>query len=140
MLPHVDAFLGNKFTSAAARALLTFPFWSSGLQKLSNWSATVGEMEHFHLVPAPAYAIAVIVCQLGGSAAILWGPFAWIGAWALIVFTALTIPIAHPFWTMSGQAGLLEMYTAMEHIGIIGGLLVAAVLRNRELPRSIAGG
>jgi transmembrane protein len=133
MLPHVDDFLGHKFTSAAARALLTFPFWSSGLQKLSNWSATLGEMAHFHLVPPPAYAAAVIFTQLAGSIAILWGPFAWVGAWALIVFTALTIPIAHPFWAMSGQAGILEMYTAMEHIGLIGGLLVAAILRNREL-------
>lgn len=133
MLPHIDAFLRHRFTSVAARALLTFPFWSSGMQKLSNWSATVGEMQHFHLVPAPAYGAAVILVQLAGAAAILWGPFAWVGAWALIVFTALTIPIAHPFWSMSGQAGLLEMYTAMEHIGVIGGLLVAAILRHREL-------
>lgn len=133
MFPHVDAFLGHKFTSAAARAFLTFPFWSSGLQKLSNWSATVGEMAHFHLVPYPAYAAAVILVQLAGSAAILWGPFAWVGAWALIIFTALTIPIAHPFWSMSGQAGLQEMYVAMEHIGVIGGLLLAAILRYREL-------
>jgi transmembrane protein len=132
MLPHLDAFLGNRFTSMAARALLTFPFWSSGLQKLSNWSATVAEMAHFGLVPHEAYAAAVIFVQLVGSAAILVGPFAWVGAWVLIVFTALTIPIAHAFWTMSGQAGLLEMYTAMEHIGLIGGLLVAALLRHHE--------
>ena len=128
----LDAFLDSRAASLTGRILLTLPFWSSGLAKLADWSATLGEMSHFGLSPPAAYGAATVACQLIGSALILWGPYAWLGAGALGVFTALTIPIAHNFWALSGQAAQLEMYTAVEHVALIGGLILAAALRRRE--------
>jgi uncharacterized membrane protein YphA (DoxX/SURF4 family) len=129
----VDAFLRSRAASLIGRILLTFPFWLSGLMKLSNWQATLGEMSHFNLNPPAAFGAATVATQLIGSALILWGPYAWLGAGMLAVFTVLTIPIAHNFWAMSGQQATLEMYTAIEHVALIGGLMLAAVLRNREV-------
>jgi transmembrane protein len=73
-------------------------------------------------------AILVIIVQLGGSALVIHGRHAWLGAGALGIFTALTIPIAHAFWTMSGEMAFLEMMFVFEHISVIGGLMVAAAL------------
>jgi transmembrane protein len=128
----IDAILDSRAASLAGRVLLTFPFWSSGIAKLVNWQATLGEMSHFNLNPPALFGAATIVTQLGGSALVLWGPLAWLGAGWLAVFTLLTIPIAHAFWAMSGQAATLEMYTAFEHLALVGGLILAAALRRRE--------
>ena len=43
-------------------------------------------------------AVAVAAVQIVGSALIIWGRAAWLGAGMLGIFTALTIPIAHA-WT-----------------------------------------
>jgi len=77
-------------------------------------------------------AVAVIVVQLCGSAMIISGKHAWLGAGALAIFTLLTIPIAHAFWLMSGEYAFIEMMFAFEHVTVIGGLMVAAVLSSRE--------
>jgi transmembrane protein len=55
-------------------------------------------MQYFGVTPAVPVAIAVIILQLGGSALVISGRFVWLGAGALGMFTALTIPIAHSFW------------------------------------------
>ena len=44
----------------------------------------------------------------------------------LAIFTALTIPIAHTFWTMQEPMRTLEFYVVMEHITVIGALMVVA--------------
>ena len=109
-----------------ARTVLTFMFWGSGLSKLIDFSGGVAEMAHFGLEPAVAFNIAVIVTQLGGSALVILNRFAWLGAGALAVFTALTIPIAHGFWAMEEPMKTFEFYVVMEHISVIGGLMVVA--------------
>lgn len=129
----IDAILASPAFSLLGRILLTFPFWSAGLMKLSNWQATLGEMSHFNLNPPAAFGAATILTELAGSALVLWGRSAWLGAGWLGIFTLLTIPIAHNFWAMSGQAAMLEMYTAFEHVALVGGLIVVAVLRRREV-------
>ncbi len=83
-------------------------------------------MQHFGLEPAVAFNIAVIVTQIGGSLLVILNRYAWLGAGALAVFTALTIPIAHNFWAMEEPMKTLEFYVVMEHITVIGGLMVVA--------------
>ena len=83
-------------------------------------------MAHFGLEPAVAFNIGVIITQLGGSALIILNRWTWLGAGALAVFTALTIPIAHSFWAMEEPFKTMEFYVVMEHITVIGGLMVVA--------------
>jgi transmembrane protein len=109
-----------------ARILLTYMFWASGIAKLVDFQAGVGEMAHFGLNPPVAFAIATIIVQLGGSALIILNRWTWLGAGALGIFTLLTIPIAHNFWTMEEPFKTIEFYVVMEHISIVGALMVVA--------------
>jgi transmembrane protein len=117
-----------------ARVVLTFPFWASGVAKSINFQDGVAEMAHFGLHPPVAYNIATVVCQPGGSPLVILNRYTWLGAGALAVFTALTIPIAHAFWTMSGEQAQTELFFVVEHIGLIGGLMLVSIL-SRQTPR-----
>lgn len=118
----------------AARVVLTYMFWASGLAKLLDFQGGVAEMAHFGLEPAVTFNIATILVQLGGSLLIIVNRWAWLGAGALAVFTLATIPIAHAFWTMEEPMKTVEFYVVMEHISIIGGLMVAAWACARRAP------
>lgn len=111
-----------------ARIVLTFPFWGSGLAKLIDFSGAVAEMQQYGLKPPAFIAGLVIFTQLGGSLLIIANRRAWAGAGALAIFTLLTIPIAHDFWNLRGEAAKFEFYVAVEHIALIGGLMLAAVM------------
>ncbi|MFM2279125.1 MAG: hypothetical protein RLZZ444_1356 [Pseudomonadota bacterium] len=124
----IERLVATRSFGFVARTVLTFMFWSSGLAKLIDFPTAMAEMQRFGLAPAAPVAILVIIVQLGGSALVIHGRHAWLGAGALGIFTALTIPIAHAFWTMSGEMAFLEMMFVFEHISVIGGLMVAAAL------------
>lgn len=115
-----------------ARVLLTLPFWASGIAKIADFNFTLAEMAHFNLNPPAAFAVATIITQLTGSALVISGRHAWLGAGALGIFTALTIPIAHNFWALEGERAMMEMFFAVEHISVIGGLMLAAILCHRK--------
>lgn len=124
----VAAILSSRATEFAARVLLTFPFWGSGLAKLIDFPGGVAEMEQFGLTPGVAYNVATIIVQLGGSALIIFNRMTWLGAGALGVFTALTIPLVHAFWRLEGERGIVAFHTATEHVGMIGGLVLVSIL------------
>ncbi len=111
-----------------AQVLVTFMFWGAGLDKLINYQNALGEMTHFNLTPAPFFAIGSAIILLLGSLIQIFGKrYAWLGAGMLILFTAATIPIAHHFWNMTGEQKITEMHVALEHITVIGGLVIAAI-------------
>lgn len=122
----IAAITGANWFGYVARAVMTFMFWASGLAKLIDFNTGVGEMAFFGLHPPVLFNIAVIIVQLGGSALIIANRWTWLGAGALAVFTALTIPIAHTFWSMEEPMKTIEFYVVMEHITVIGGLMVVA--------------
>lgn len=132
----IKSLLNSRAFEFGVRVVLTFPFWGSGLDKLINFGGGVAEMRHFGLEPAVAVNIAVITTQLLGSGLIIANRATWLGAGALGVFTALTIPIVHRFWAMEEQASLHAFHTAAEHIGMIGALALVSILSAR--PRAIA--
>ncbi|HTI68249.1 MAG TPA: DoxX family protein [Caulobacteraceae bacterium] len=131
----IAAVLDSRIVSRLARVVLTFMFWSSGIAKILDWNSGIGDMTHFHLNPPVLFNVATIVVQLGGSALLIWGRWAWLGAGALAVFTVLTIPIAHDFWAMTGPRRMGEMYVAVEHISICGALVLAAIVCRKEEAR-----
>ncbi len=108
---------------------VTFMFWWSGFTKLADFPQTLGEMAHFGLHPPWLFAVGTIVIQLAGSALLIGGGrFAWLGAAPLALFTLASIPIAHHFWDMSPEMAFGERLIAEEHVTVIGGLIVAALL------------
>jgi len=128
----IETFLCQPAVEAIARILLTFPFWGSGLAKLIDFQGGVAEMAMFGLNPPAAFNIAVIITQLGGSALIILNRWTWLGAGALGVFTALTIPLVHHFWSLEGERGIVAFHTATEHVGMIGALVVVSILAARS--------
>lgn len=129
MTPHliIDLLLSKRF-ALLARMALTFVFWSSGLAKMLDFHAAIAEMERYGVLPAAPMALAVIAVQLGGSALVISGRHMWLGAGMLGAFTAFTIPIAHAFWSMTGEQAFVEMLFALEHVSLIGGLMSIAIL------------
>ena len=129
--------LGATWFGYLARIVFTSMFWGSGLSKLFDFTGAQAEMVHFGLHPPAAYAAATLVVQLVGSALIIFGKWAWLGAGMLAVFTALTIPIAHSFWKMEEPFRTLEFYVVTEHVTVIGALMLVAILsRHAEAARS----
>jgi transmembrane protein len=122
----IGKLLASPAFGLIARVVLTFIFWSSGIAKLLDFPGAVGEMERYGVTPAVPLAVAVVSVQLLGSALVITGRHAWLGAGALAIFTLLTIPIAHAFWNMNGDGAFVEMMFAFEHVTVIGGLMVAA--------------
>lgn len=116
-----------------ARVLLTLPFWSSGLSKLFLFDDGVAEMARVGLEPAAGFNIATIIVQLAGSALIIVNRAAWLGAGALGVFTGLTILLVHRFWAIAEEPfRTIALHVSSEHVGMIGGLVVVAILSARR--------
>ena len=111
-----------------ARIVLTFAFWGSGLAKLINFQEGVAEMAMFSLPNPTLMNILTIITQLGGSLLIIINRWTWLGAGALAVFTALTIPLVHRFWSLPQPKATEAFHTATEHITVIGALILVAIL------------
>jgi transmembrane protein len=125
--------LRARWLAILARLLLTLPFWWSGLQKLAAFnSMAVPMMRQYGLEPPEAYAAASAAVEILGSLLVIAGEFTWLGAGMLGVFTALAILIAHRFWDATGAQRAQEMIAVSQHLSMIGGLMLAAILRGRE--------
>jgi transmembrane protein len=127
----VHAILSSTIAEFAARVLLTFPFWGSGLAKLLDFSGGMAEMSQFGLEPAWFYNGLTVFVQLLGSVLIIAKRWTWLGAGALGIFTALTIPIVHAFWRLEGERAVTAFHTAGEHVGMIGALVLVSILALR---------
>lgn len=130
----ISRLVRSRAFGIAARLVLTFVFWSEGLAGVFDFPFKVAEMRGVGL-PAPEFmAVAVTLVQLGGSFLVIIDRYAWLGAGALGVFLAKTIPIAHPFWTFPEPKRTLEFFTVLEHVSLIGGMMVAAALGADRAP------
>jgi len=67
-----------------------------------------------------------------GGRALLGRPFFFHLGAVMVTYmfwwSGLTKLWVHDFWNMQGQAAFLEKLWAQEHISIVGGLIVAAIL------------
>ena len=131
----VDAILEWRWTWPLARLGLASAYLLGGVVKLSDFSAAVAEQEHFGFHPGWAWAAAAIAVELIGSLLVITGRLVWLGAGALGVLTALATFAASPFWTMQGQARFAATNTFFEHLGLIAGLVIVAILAERDARR-----
>jgi len=110
----------------AALLLLCAAYLQGGFNKAVDFNAAIAEMNHFGLSPAAPLAIAVIVLELGAAALILTGFLRWLGALALGGFTLLATFVALRFWEMPQPERFMAANSFFEHLGLVGGFLLAA--------------
>ncbi|MBB4857795.1 putative membrane protein YphA (DoxX/SURF4 family) [Novosphingobium chloroacetimidivorans] len=129
----IAAILDHPATWFVARLALTGPYILGGVVKLTDWHGAVAEQAHFGLQPAAFFAALTIAVELIGPALILADRLAWLGAGMLGVFTLLAALVANAFWTLHGAERFMATNAFFEHLGLIGGFaLVAVVSRLRE--------
>jgi len=115
-----------------ARTALVSAFLVGGIQKLADFPAAVAEQAHFGLQPAWLWAVAAIVVELGGSALVIAGRCVWLGAGGLGVLTAVSMLVANNFWAQDGHDRFIATNAFFEHLGLIAGLVLVAVLSLRK--------
>lgn len=110
------------------RILMTMLFWSAGIFGLFNFAAVVAEVHAFGLPLERLVAGATIALQLGASLLVITNAagLGWTGAVALALFTVLTVPFGHAFWTFPEPRRTAELHIALEHLTVVGGLLMTA--------------
>jgi uncharacterized membrane protein YphA (DoxX/SURF4 family) len=124
----VDAILDWSGTWVLARVALTSAFLIGGVTKALNFPAAVAEQSHFGLHPAAVWAAFAIVVELVGPLLVISGYFVWLGAGAIGVLTAIAMVVATPFWSIAGVARFAAVNGFFEHMGLIAGCVMAALL------------
>jgi len=130
--PLIHALLALPGLEIAARLALASPFLASGVTKLVDFEGALGEAAALGLSPPALVAAAVIITQIGGAILFLSRRWCWLGAGSLAGFTLLATLIAHPFWAFDGPDRGRQTATFLEHAGLAGGFLVAALLAHRD--------
>ena len=133
----VDATLEWRPTWFLARLALVGAYLLGGIVKANDWQAAVAEQAHFGMNPPALWAGLTIAIELIGPILILWGRLVWLGAGMLGVFTLLAAFTANAFWAMpAGQDRFMATNAFFEHIGLIGGFVLAALVAELERRRA----
>jgi len=111
----------------AARLLLAAVFLYSGQDKLRHWGASVVEVAELGM-PMPAlFAAATVATQIAGGLSVALGIGAAVGATLLAGFTIVATLLGHRFWLLHGAEARRELTTSLEHLAIVGGLILVGV-------------
>jgi uncharacterized membrane protein YphA (DoxX/SURF4 family) len=124
----ITAILDHPIIWFLARLALVGAYLLGGIVKLSDWPGAIAEQAHFGLQPAALFAALTIAVELVGPLLILLDRLAWLGAGMLGVFTLIAAFIVNDFWTMAGQDRFMAMNGFFEHIGLVGGFVLTALL------------
>ncbi len=106
-------------TSLAGRVLLSAIFILAGWQKITGYEATLQYMQAFG-VPGVLLPL-VILAELGGGLAILFGVFSRYAALALAAFSIIAAAVFH-----SNFGDDVQMVLFLKNLAIAGGLLMLA--------------
>jgi putative oxidoreductase len=112
----------------AARICLSAVYLYSALDKAINWRNGINFVNGLRLPKAGTVLGGTIVVQLIGGLAMLLGVYAREGAVMLLVFTVLATIIAHNPIGLRGEEFRRQFMLSLEHLGIVGGLLLLAVI------------
>lgn len=116
------------YTLPIARLCLAIVFLYSGVDKLWHWRSSIEEVKSDGLPWPAAFAGATVFTQLVGGFLVATGIFAWLGALLLAGFTGAATFLGHRFWLRRGAEFRHELTTSLEHVAIVGGLLLLSVL------------
>lgn len=136
----VAAVLAAPATWLLARLALTLPYWWSSIDKALHPQAAQAEIAGLLGGASPLLPyVALLVTQLGGSLLVILNRWTWLGAGVLGVFTLFVTILAHAFWKLDGAACFAEMNIFMEHIAIIAGFALTAILAHDRSTLSPSG-
>ena len=116
------------YTLPIARLCLAIVFLYSGVDKLWHWRSSIEEVKGDGVPWPAAFAGATVFTQLVGGFLVATGIFAWLGALLLAGFTVAATLLGHRFWLRRGAEFRHELTTSLEHVAIVGGLLLLSVL------------
>jgi len=111
-----------------ARLLLVGAYLVGAFAKMTDWPGAVAEQTHFGMSPPAFWAGLTIAVEIVGPLLILTGRLVWLGAGMLGVFTLLAAIKANAFWTMTGLERFGATNAFFEHLGLIGGFVLAALV------------
>ena len=111
----------------AAKLCLAAVFLYSGVDKLIHWRESVREVVNLGLPMPGPFAGLTITTQLTGGILVATGIEAAFGAALLAGFTVVATLLGHRFWLMRGDPAKKEFTTSLEHVAIIGGLILVIV-------------
>jgi putative oxidoreductase len=111
-----------------ARLCLAAVFLYSGVDKLWHWRSSIEEVRTDGLPWPAAFAGATVFTQLVGGVLVATGFFAWLGALLLAGFTVAATLLGHRFWLRQGSEFRHELTTSLEHVAIVGGLVLLSLL------------
>jgi putative oxidoreductase len=124
LLRSADSF---DYLLLAARLCLSAVYLYSGLDKLVNWQNGIDFVVR-HRLPWPRPVLAgTIAVQLAGGSMVLLGMFAREGAALLLLFTVAATIACHNPIGLKGEAFRRECMLSLEHLAIVGGLLLVAM-------------
>ena len=124
----VDALLDWRWTWLVARTALSGAYILGAATKLLDFRSAVAEEERYGLHPGWLFAVLVVATEIVGPALIISNRLVWLGAGMLGVFTLFADLLANNFWTMTGQARFAAENAFFEHIGLIGGFMLVALI------------
>ncbi len=127
----VEAILSWRWTWLIARIALTSAYIVGGVTKLLDFKGAVAEQEHIGLHPGWAWAALTIFVELVGPVLVISGRMVWLGAGMLGVFTGLAAIMANDFWALQGSARFAAFNAFFEHLGLIAGFVMAALIAGR---------
>lgn len=137
----VQVILDWPGTWPLARLALTSAYWVGGLSKLLDWQGAVSEVAGLGLQPPTLIAALTVFVEIAGAGLVISGRAVWLGAGGLGVFTLLASLRVNNFWALEGHARFTATNSFFEHLGLIGGLVLAALVSQhlrREHPARIA--
>jgi len=111
-----------------ARLCLAAVFLYSGVDKLWHWRSSIEEVKSDGLPWPAAFAGATVFTQLVGGCFVTTGFLAWLGALLLAGFTIAATLLGHRFWLRRGTEFRHELTTSLEHVAIVGGLVLLCLL------------
>ncbi len=120
--------MDHDFLMLLARVCLSAVYLYSGVDKLMCWDDGLKFCLEFKM-PQPKSVLAVTaVIHVIGGLMVLFGFYARIGAVILLLFTVVATYWVHNPLGRTGDDFRREMTISLEHLAIIGGLLLLAVV------------
>lgn len=133
----VDTILDWRWTGFIARFALVGAYLLGGVVKATDWPSAVAEQAHFGMAPPALWAALTIAVEIVGPLLILTGRYVWFGAGMLGIFTLLAAFTANAFWSMPvGPERFMATNAFVEHLGLIGGFVLAAMVAEHENRRA----
>jgi uncharacterized membrane protein YphA (DoxX/SURF4 family) len=90
------------------------------------------DVERVGLHPGLLWALLTIAVEVTGPMLIISGRYVWLGTGMLGIFTCLANLLVNRFWEMAGDGRFVAINSFFEHIALIAGFILAALVAEQE--------